>query len=62
MAISIDDQDKEMAEGFGAALAMTEEAVREDPEAGPRGLAVAMLVTLASTFWLVIGVWIGAQL
>lgn len=34
----------------------------DDPESGPRGLAVAMLVTLASTFWLVIGVWIGAHL
>lgn len=36
--------------------------MNEDPEAGPRGLAVAMLITLCSVLWLVIGVWIGAHL
>lgn len=36
--------------------------MEDDPEAGPRGLAVAILVMLSSAFWLVIGLWIGAKL
>ncbi len=36
--------------------------MNEDPEAGARGLAVAMLIALASAFWLVVGLYIGAHL
>jgi hypothetical protein len=34
----------------------------EDPEAGPRGLAMAMLIMLSGVIWLVIGLIIGAHL
>jgi len=36
--------------------------MNDDPEAGARGLAIAMLLMLTSAFWLSIGVWIGAHL